>query len=241
MSDSRKPGDRGRGILVEVLGDMPLPPKPTRFDPSYDQYWVDRTDAGVLAEPARRRARGVLPFMSDSDTVLDVGCGIGETLELLQKSCGIAATGLDISATALALVGQKGFRTLQLDLTQDGVELDGAWDHILLFEVAEHVVDVEVLLGKLAGRFRKGLYITTPNLGYLAHRLRMVFGRFPVTYITDPREHVRYWSIKDFRVWTEWLGFNRPSVLGLRGKSRFLARIWPSLWASEVLYVIRPR
>jgi 2-polyprenyl-3-methyl-5-hydroxy-6-metoxy-1,4-benzoquinol methylase len=118
--------------------------------------------------------------------------------------------------------------------------LEVEYDHVLMFELVEHLVNPEMLLRSVRGRFRKGLYITTPNLGYVAHRLRMLFGRFPVTYIGDPREHLRYWTVRDFRTWARWLGMGSPVVRGLRGKARMLARLHPSLWASEVLYVFRP-
>ena len=86
------------------------------------------------------------------------------------------------------------------------------------------------------------LYVSTPNLGYLAHRLRMLFGRFPVTYIADPREHLRYWSVKDFIYWSEKLGYSKPDVLGLRGKPGVfkLPARFPSLFASEVVYRFKP-
>lgn len=242
MAESRKPGDRGRGMLDEVFGEMPIPAGMDHFDPSYDRYWTDRMEASIFTEPARRRARGILPFISEGDTVLDVGCGTGETLELLRRERNTAGTGLDISRTALDLVSGKGFDTLCQDLTSPGAELEGCWDHIVLFEVAEHVIDAESLLLKLNGRFRKGLYVTTPNLGYVAHRLRLLFGRFPVTYISDPREHVRYWSVKDFLHWSVAIGLPRPEAIGLRGKLKLmgLMRRWPSLLASEVLYRFTP-
>jgi methionine biosynthesis protein MetW len=242
MADSRRPGDRGKGMFAEVFGEMPLPESAERFDPSYDRYWTERLADSVFTEPARRRARGILPFISEGDTVLDVGCGTGETLELLRRERSIAGTGLDISQAALDVVSGKGFDAVQLDLTLPGTELQGTWDHIVLFEVAEHVIDAESLVRKLEGRYIKGLYITSPNLGYIAHRLRMIFGRFPVTYISDPREHVRYWSVKDFRHWSTAVGLPRPQVIGLRGKLNLmgLMRRWPSLLASEVLYRFVP-
>jgi hypothetical protein len=135
-----------------------------------------------------------------------------------------------------------GFAPLRMDLTDPQVELPGEFDHILVFEVLEHVVDAETFLLKLKGRFRKGLYVTTPNLGYLSHRLRMLFGRFPITYLMDPREHVRYWTTADFCRWLRWLGFPQPEVIGLCGRFRLfsLHRRWPSLWAFETLYRIPP-
>jgi len=241
MSESRRSGEKGRGMLQEVFGEMPLPRARKAFDTGYEDYWTERIETGVLTAPAVRRAAGVLPFISDGDTVLDVGCGTGDTLSFLAQRRHINGTGLDISETALESVREKGFSTVHADLTRDGASLDGHYDHILLFEVIEHVIDAETLVGALSGHFRKGLYITTPNLGYVAHRLRLLTGRFPVTYISDPREHLRYWSTRDFRTWCEWTGLGRPQVIGLKGKAGFLARIHPSLFASEVLYRLTPR
>jgi len=242
MSEAKKMGDKGRGIIKEVFGEIPLPSRCDAFDPSYEKYWENRISDDVYTKPARRRADGIKAFMEKDDTVLDIGCGTGETLETLRETHGINGTGLDISNTALKAVSSKGFRTLNLDLTRTDAELDSIYDHIILFEVAEHVINAETMMMNLKGKYRKGLYISTPNLGYIAHRLRLLFGRFPLTYIADPREHVRYWTVKDFITWSEWLGFSRPQVIGLRGKIKAfgLPAKWPSLWASEVVYRFTP-
>jgi len=242
LSESRRMGEKGRGVFREIFGEMPLPSKTGVFDTSYETYWEERENTGIIPEPARRRARGILPFISAGDTVLDIGCGTGETLEVIRQATGIEGTGMDISDRALSSVASKGFATLSIDLTAEGAYVPSVFDHIVMFEVIEHIADAETMLSKLQGRFRKNLFITTPNLGYIAHRLRMLFGRFPVTYMLDPREHVRYWTTRDFRVWLSWLGYTEVYVRGLRGKpaSLRLYRAFPSLWASEVLYVVRP-
>lgn len=242
MADSRIKGQKGRSAFQEVFGEMPIPSDIGSRILDYDDYWDDRDKKGIITEPARRRARGILPFVNQGDTVLDVGCGTGETLEVLRAEKQVDGTGLDISARALETVSSKGFGTILQDLSKPGSQLNGTWDHIILFEVAEHVIDTELLMTNLKSSFRKGLYVSTPNLGYLAHRLRMVFGRFPVTYISDPREHLRYWSVKDFLHWSGTLGFSRPDVLGLRGKPGImgLPAKWPSLFASEVVYRFKP-
>ncbi len=242
MADPRVKGEIGRSACQEVFGDMPLPDSISSATLNYEDYWKQREEKQIVTEPARRRARGILPFISKGDTILDIGCGTGETLQVLRDEKDIRGTGLDISQTALSIVTEKGFDVLDTDLSLPGNSLKGEWDHIVMFEVAEHVIDTEIMLSNLRGHYRKGLYISTPNLGYLAHRLRMLFGRFPVTYISDPREHLRYWSVKDFVFWSKSLGYSKPEVLGLRGKPGFcrLPARFPSLFASEVVYRFDP-
>ncbi len=242
MADARVKGKKGRGAFAEVFGEMPLPKNISSQSLNYEDYWKNREEQNIVTEPAKRRARGILSFISEGDTVLDVGCGTGETLEVLRSEKNIIGTGLDISSTALEIVQEKGFDTVNLDLSVSGNSIQKKWDHIVMFEVAEHVIDTELLLTNLMGHFNKGLYISTPNLGYIAHRLRMLFGRFPVTYISDPREHLRYWSVKDFTYWSDKLGFKKPEVLGLRGKPGIfkLPAKCPSLFASEVVYRFKP-
>jgi len=242
MSDAVKSGDKGRGIIQEVFGKIPLPAERYSFDPKYDKYWENRISDDVFTEPARRKAEGIKEFIGIGDSVLDVGCGTGDSLEYLLETREVKGTGLDISDTALAVTSSKGFNTLNIDLTDTDTELDSIYDHIVLFEVAEHIINAEIMMMKLKGKYRKGLYVSTPNLGYIAHRFRLMFGRFPLTYISDPREHVRYWTVKDFIDWSEWLGFKEPQVLGIRGKIKVfgLPARWPSLWASEVVYRFTP-
>ena len=241
MADPRIKGEKGRSPLKEVFGEMPLPGSLSERTLEYDAYWTERLDSGVLTEPAKRRARGISDLIGRGDSVLDIGCGTGETLELLRDEKAVEGTGLDVSDLALSSVSRMGFKTINCDLTLENTSLAGQWDHIILFEIIEHIHEAEVLMLKLKGRYRKGLYVSTPNLGYLSHRLRLLFGRFPVTYISDPREHIRYWSVRDFIWWSRSLGFPAPEVRGLRGRPALLGlpRRWPALFASEVVYCFR--
>ncbi len=242
MSDSKRPGERGRSVLQEVFGTMPFPSSKSSFDLDYNDYWHDRITNNVVIEPTLRRARIIERFLDVGDSVLDIGCGTGETLDHLREARSIDGTGLDISMTALEQVSSKGFHTIFMDLTEPTSSLECQYDHIVVFGVAEHVHNTETLMLNLRGRFRKGLYVAIPNLGYIAHRLRMLFGRFPLTYITDVREHIRYWTVRDFLDWTDWLGFKKPEIIGVRGKVKLFnaPTRWPSLWASDVIFRFPP-
>ena len=92
MADPRVKGEKGRTVFQEVFGDMPLPDNVSASTLNYEDYWKERKEKNIVTEPAKRRARGILPFIKEGDTVLDIGCGTGETLEVLRNERKIKGT-----------------------------------------------------------------------------------------------------------------------------------------------------
>ena len=70
--------------------------------------------------------------------VLDVGCGTGDLLLILQERRIADLMGVDISQVALEMARERGVRAVLA--CGDGV-VPGPWDTIVLAQVLEHVAD----------------------------------------------------------------------------------------------------
>jgi SAM-dependent methyltransferase len=136
---------------------------PYKIDPDdrfhfYENYWKT-VSLELLSRHVEPRGK----------TLLDYGCGRGETLELAQRK-GIQATGTDVDPECVRLASQLG-RVVLLDVN-DPVGQFGAksFDIVTCFHVLEHVENPKRLLSDLAEISREYIVLAVPNLRYL-HRL----------------------------------------------------------------------
>jgi O-antigen chain-terminating methyltransferase len=123
-------------------------------------------------EYVRERQRFYLPYFRDCRSVLDIGCGRGEFLELLREG-GIPARGVDLDPESVALCRTKGLDVQVADVFQSlAGEPDGAFDGIFAAQVVEHMAPAQVaaLLKLCASKLRQGgvLALETPNPECLA-------------------------------------------------------------------------
>ncbi|HRQ65525.1 MAG TPA: methionine biosynthesis protein MetW [Xanthomonadaceae bacterium] len=214
----------------------------------YDAYWQARIRDGRRGRVLDRH-RIVTDLIEDGDRVLDVGCGEGAFLRFLganRPNCKLL--GADIAETAIAELRKEGLDGIRLDYSRPLAEqVSGAWDVVVLMEVIEHVVDAEDLMRQVLALHPKRVVVTIPNVGCLKHRLRLMFGgRFPIASIVyHMKEHVRFWTVTDFREWADHLGLKVGSYYGQvdrgDGMVRWLTRRLPGLFADQLVYVLVPK
>ncbi len=96
-------------------------------------------------------------------TLLDYGCGRGETLEYA-KPYGMAPLGLDVDPECVRVASAKG-RAELLDLANIGAQLgEQSYDIVTCFHVLEHVDNPKEVLSLLARAARKYVLVAVPNL-----------------------------------------------------------------------------
>lgn len=96
-------------------------------------------------------------------TLLDYGCGRGETLRYA-KERGMTATGLDTDPECVAIASQHG-QTAQLDTQRIREQLgEKSYDVIACFHVLEHVENPRETLSILGKAARKFVLTAVPNL-----------------------------------------------------------------------------
>lgn len=214
-------------------------------DSFYDAYWERRLDLEPdVVTTAPGRARIVAEFVQPGWTVLDLGCGDGSFLHCLRQEVpGVEVRGADLSETALARARARGIEAFRLDLAGPDAQVPGGYDVITALEVIEHVPDAEAVVRKAAAAARRYLIVSVPNLGFIESRLRLLAGRGPNTNVVHHvREHLRQWTVRDFREWAAHLGLEIVAERPTRPVAALgLGRRMPSLFSSGMLYVMATR
>jgi methionine biosynthesis protein MetW len=231
LSDLRK-------LCQDLFSPMPL----KEFD-DYDGYWRIRGNGSAPLKRAMLVAEHIRP----ASTVLDVGCGTGELLRYLSgRASDNKTTGIDISLDCVRQLTSEGYEAHQLDVTSDDFDRflePRCFDYIVITEVLEHLPEPEKLMSALKGHFNSELIVSIPNSGFYRHRLRLLFGRFPVVVVQEHvKEHLRFWTHIDFLYWCGHLDFDvisyspsaSSSVLGLD-----FGRYWPNLFGGQIIYRLR--
>ncbi|KQM68623.1 methionine biosynthesis protein MetW [Xylophilus sp. Leaf220] len=136
--------------------------------------------------------------------VLDLGCGDGTMLDLLQRERGCTGYGIEIDdANVLACV-QRGVNVIQRDLGA-GLDLfdDQAFDVVLQLDTLQHLHNTETMLRETARVGRMGI-VAFPNFAHWPNRVSVARGRMPVTrrlpYEWYDTPNIRVGTFKDFEV-----------------------------------------
>ncbi|MFE8646234.1 methionine biosynthesis protein MetW [Sphingomonas sp. NCPPB 2930] len=136
--------------------------------------------------------------------VLDLGCGDGTMLDLLQRDRGCTGYGIEIDdANVLACV-QRGVNVIQRDLGA-GLDLfdDQAFDVVLQLDTLQHLHNTETMLRETARVGRMGI-VAFPNFAHWPNRVSVARGRMPVTrrlpYQWYDTPNIRVGTFKDFEV-----------------------------------------
>lgn len=129
--------------------------------------------------------------------ILDIGCGGGDTLMLLQ-GLGWEAHGLDIDKNAILAAKKRGLQRVSFG-TMDVLKKypNNFFDAIRLYHVIEHLEDPDTCLRVARQKLKKGgeIIIGTPNIGSLVAKL---FGSR--WYNLDAPRHLYLFTPKNLRV-----------------------------------------
>ena len=209
----------------------------------YDEYWTLRG----FHEPSKKRAHIISKFIESDSTILDVGCGDGTVIDFISKNNSpMKVTGVDISKKAVEFVKKKGYDAREIYILSEEFAnfiKDIRFNYIIITEVLEHIQEPEKILQILKGSYNESIFISIPNSGFFLHRLRLLSVHFPVVTINvHIKEHIRFWTHKDFLYWCEYLGFKVVNYSFSQTSELIsidLGKIMPSLFAKQIIYEIQ--
>jgi 2-polyprenyl-3-methyl-5-hydroxy-6-metoxy-1,4-benzoquinol methylase len=158
------------------------------------------------------------------DSILDVGCGEGFTLNRLrEKGIGKNLEGLEHSKDAIGL-GKKIYPQIKIkqgDIYNLPYE-DNAFDLVLCTEVLEHLENPETALRELIRVSKRYLVVSVPNEPFFM-LAQLIRGKNWSRFGNDI-EHINHWTI---------LGF--PKFIKRNSKVKVLSKRFPFAWTMLLL------
>ncbi len=145
----------------------------------------------------------VAGMVEPGSRVLDVGCGDGTLLRMLQDGRGVDARGIELSQAGVNACVARGLSVIQGDADTDLTAYpNDSFDYVILSQTLQATHRPKVVLENMLRIGRRAI-VSFPNFGHWAVRTRLVFGgrmpvteNLPVSWYETPNIH--FCTIRDF-------------------------------------------
>lgn len=166
--------------------------------------------------------RLIAQLVPPGSRVLDLGCGDGSLLDLLQRERGCTGYGVEIADGNVLKCIRRGVDVIQLNL-DEGLALfqDASFDVVLQIDTLQHLRNAEVMLRETVRVGRIGI-VAFPNFAHWPNRISIARGRMPVTrrlpYQWYDTPNIRVGTFKDFEVLAGKNNLRVLDAFGLQGE-----------------------
>lgn len=188
----------------------------------------------------------IVDLIEPNSRVLDIGCGDGVLLRMLESRKEVDARGIEISPEGVTKCLVEGLSVIQGNANSDlGPYPDKSFDWVILSQTVQAVEDPKHVLKELV-RIGKKAIVSFPNFGHWHIRWQVgIEGRMPMSshlpvawYET---ENIHFCTIRDFRSLLDDMNLKTEAHFALRSDGKPIARRSPWLWnlfGREAIFVI---
>jgi len=191
----------------------------------------------------------VLEEIPENAKILDLGCGDGSLLIMLQEKKKVKGFGVEISEEGVSLCVEKGLYCYQADI-DDGLSdyKDNSFDYVILNQTIQNTKRPDYVINEVL-RIGKKAIISFPNFAHISTRSYLMFkGTMPVNellpyeWYESPNIHLL--TISDMEKMAEAFSFDILSEKNFsyskKGKSK-LVHCFPNLLAQYGFFVIEKK
>jgi len=190
---------------------------------------------------ARSDYEVIAAMVRDNATVLDVGCGDGDLLQLLQRENHVKGRGMELSQDGVNACVAKGLSVVQGDADRDLADYpDNSFDYVVLSKTIQAVRHPRAVLKELV-RIAERAIVSLPNFAHWRMRTQLLTtGRMPNTPALPTRwcetENLHLCTVRDFADLAHELNLEIERAVPIAGGQAgapFARSIWRANWFAE--------
>ncbi|WP_062016634.1 methionine biosynthesis protein MetW [Aureimonas sp. AU4] len=202
----------------------------------------------TVAEDGRVDLKLIADLIDRGSRVLDVGCGDGSLMVMLETRRGVDARGIELSQPGVNECVRRGLSVVQGDADRDLQHYpDSAFDYAVLSQTIQATENPKLVLEELL-RIGRRAVVSFPNFGHWTVRLSLLLkGRMPVTrnlaYSWYDTPNIHFCTIRDFVELARDVGATVETAIALDASGQRVGMRLPwwfwNLFGAQAVFVLK--